>query len=309
MTETPLKLSIILVSWNTRALLADCLASVYAHAPSVPYEVLVVDNASSDDSAQMVRAQFPQARLIESPTNVGFAQGNNLAVPLCRGEYLLLLNPDTVVKPDAFDSLVRFLDANPQAGAVGSMLLNPDETLQPSCHPAPKLSRELWRLFHLDKIRPYGSYRMHDWSTDQPREVDVIQGASLLLRREIVDRIGFLDGDYFMYSEEVDLCYRMQQAGWRLYWEPRSRVIHYGGQSTKLVAADMFQQLYLGKLKYFRKHYGAAAGGGYKLILLAASLVRLALTPLAFLQPPPRREYNVGLARHYGRLLKALPTM
>lgn len=304
-----IKLSIILVSWNTRDLLADCLTSVYAYPPQDVFEVLVVDNASSDGSAAMVKAQFPQVRLIESEKNVGFAQGNNLAVPLCQGEYVLLLNPDTVVKPEALQELVRFMDAHPEAGAAGSRLLNPDESLQPSCHPAPTLSRELWRLFHLDVLRPYGAYHMSKWDMGQPREVDVIQGASFMLRKTALDKIGFLDGRYFMYSEEVDLCYRLQKAGWKLFYVPASRVIHYGGQSTKLVAADMFLQLYLGKLTYFRKHYGRLAGIGYKLILLLASLSRLLMTPLAWLQKPAQRKKNLTLARHYGRLLSALPGM
>lgn len=304
-----MKLSIILVSWNTRQLLADCLDSVYAYPPSEPFEVLVVDNASSDGSAAMVKERFPQARLMESEKNVGFAQGNNLAVPLCSGEYVLLLNPDTVVKPQALDALVQFMDAHSEAGAAGSRLLNPDETLQPSCHPAPTLARELWRLFHLDRIRPFGAYHMHHWDMNQPREVDVIQGASFIVRKAILDKIGFLDGRYFMYSEEVDLCYRLQKAGWKLYYVPASRVIHYGGQSTKLVAADMFLQLYLGKLMYFRKHYGRLAGIGYKFILLLAALSRLALIPLAWLQKPPQRQKNLALARHYGRLLVALPSL
>lgn len=304
-----MKLSIILVSWNTRQLLADCLDSVYAYPPNDSFEVLVVDNASGDGSAAMVRERFPQARLIESEKNVGFAQGNNLAVPLCSGEYVLLLNPDTVVKPQALDALVQFMDAHSEAGAAGSRLLNPDETLQPSCHPAPTLARELWRLFHLDRIRPFGAYHMHRWDMNQPREVDVIQGASFIVRKAILDKIGFLDGRYFMYSEEVDLCYRLQKAGWKLYYVPASRVIHYGGQSTKLVAADMFLQLYLGKLMYFRKHYGRLAGIGYKFILLLAALSRLAIAPLAWLQKPPQRQKNLALARHYGRLLAALPTM
>lgn len=257
----------------------------------------------------MVRERFPGVRLIENRENVGFAQANNQAVAQCQGEYVLLLNPDTEVKPAALTELVAFLDANPAAGAAGSRLLNPDGTLQPSCHPAPTLSRELWRLFHLDRLRPYGRYNMHTWDMAQPREVDVLQGAALAVRKDILDEIGFLDGDYFMYSEEVDLCFRIQRAGWRLYWVPASRVVHYGGQSTSQVAENMFLHLYLGKLKYFRKHYGRLAGAVYKVILLLASVVRLMITPLAWLQKPPRRRQNFLLARHYRRLLLALPRM
>lgn len=304
-----MKLSIIVVSWNTREILADCLASVYQNPPTDSFELILVDNASTDGSAEMVRDRFPQARLIASQENLGFAQGNNLAVPLCVGEYVLLLNPDTVVKPNALQALIDFLDTTPEAGAAGSMLLNPDESLQPSCHPAPKLGRELWRLLHLDAIRPYGRYNMHQWDLSQNREVDVLMGASLMVRKSILDEIGFLDGDYFMYSEEVDLCFRLQKAGWKLFYVPASKVIHLGGQSSKQVATDMFMQLYLGKLKYFRKHYGAVAGGVYKLILLIASLVRLVLTPVAWLIKRSQRTENLQLARRYGRLISALPKM
>lgn len=304
-----MKLSIIVVSWNTCAILADCLASVYAHPPADPFELILVDNASTDGSAEMVKRDFPQVRLIESQENLGFAGGNNLAVPLCRGEYVLLLNPDTVVKPKALQKLIDFLDANPAAGGAGSMLLNPDETLQPSCHPAPKLGREMWRLLHLDEIAPYGRYNMHTWKMDQPREVDVIMGAAFMVRKAILDEIGFLDGDYFIYSEEVDLCLRLQRTGWSLYYVPDSKVIHLGGQSTRQVATDMFLQLYLGKLKYFRKHYGTFAGQVYKLILLFASLTRLAAAPAAWLQTGQKRYDRLQLARRYGQLILKLRTM
>ena len=304
-----MKLSIIVVSWNTREILADCLNSVYQHPPKDSFELILVDNASTDGSAEMVAEQFPQARLIKSETNLGFAQGNNLAVPLCVGQYVLLLNPDTIVKQNGLQSLIDFLDANPAAGAAGSMLLNVDETLQPSCHPRPQLGRELWRLLHFDAIKPYGRYNMHQWDLTQNREVDVLMGASLMVRKSILDEIGFLDGDYFMYSEEVDLCFRLQKAGWKLFYVPASKVIHLGGQSSKQVAMDMFMQLYLGKLKYFRKHYGAGAGFVYKLILLLASLMRLAAAPVAWLQKRSKRDENLQLARQYGRLILSLPGM
>jgi N-acetylglucosaminyl-diphospho-decaprenol L-rhamnosyltransferase len=302
-------LSIIVVSWNTRDLLADCLASVYAQPPTASYEVWVVDNASADGSADMVRERFPQVKLIVNEANVGFAQANNLAIKQCGGKYVLLLNPDTVVLPDALNALVFFLDARPEAAAAGSRLLNPGGSLQTSCYPAPTLWREWWFLLHLDALRDYGRYPMHTWDTDKPRPVDVLQGASLLLRKSVLDQIGFMDGDYFMYSEEVDLCRRIQRAGWRLYWVPQSQVVHYGGQSTKQMAGEMFLQLYLGKLKYFRKHNGRSAGHIYKIILLKAALIRLALTPLLFFKPSEERQRGLTLARHYWRLLRELPEM
>lgn len=304
-----MKLSILIVSWNTKQLTLDCLQSVYEYPPAYEFDVWVVDNDSSDGSAEAVADLFPQAHLICSAKNVGFAGGNNLAIEQITAEYVLLLNPDTVVKPHALTELVRFLDETPRAGVAGSMLLNPDESLQPSCHPSPTLSRELWRLLHLDKLYPYGAYHMHKWDMTQPREVDIIQGASMMIRTAILDKIGFMDGDYFMYSEEVDLCYRLQKAGWHIFWVPSSKVIHYGGQSTRQVATNMFLQLYLGKLMYFRKHYGANAGRGYKLILFVTSLLRLLLTPLALLEQGEKRELHLTLSRRYAKLVRSLPTM
>lgn len=302
-------LSIIIVSWNTVDLLAQCLTSIYTYPPNYTFEVLVVDNASTDRSVQMVREQFPQVELIENKTNLGFAGANNQAIRQSTGRYVLLLNPDTEVKPQAFDTLVDFMGTHAQVGATGARTLNPDGTLQTSCYPAPTLFREFWRLFHLDVFWAYGSYNMARWNPDQSREVDVLLGACLLLRRTALDGVGLLDENYFIYSEEVDLCYRLQQANWHLYWVPQARIVHYGGQSTQQVAAEMFMRLYQGKLFFIRKHYGWLAGQLYKLILLVIALVRLLISPLAWLERSPRRQRHLMLASRYWKLVRALPGM
>lgn len=302
-------LSIIIVNWNTRELLAQCLSSVYAYPPISSFEVWVVDNASKDNSIEMIKGRFPQVRLIENQANVGFARANNQAIRESTGKYVLLLNPDTEVRSGALDALVRFMGEQFQAGAAGALLLNPDESLQTSCYPAPTLSRELWRLFHLDVLIPYGRYHMAGWDINQPREVDVVQGAALILRRTALDQIGLMDDTYFMYSEEVDLCYRLQKSGWSLFWIPQSKVVHYGGQSTQQVAAEMFLCLYQSKLIFIRKHHGWLAAQLYKLILLAATLARLALSPLAWLEHPPQRKEHLLLTGHYYSLLRSLPRM
>lgn len=305
-------LSILIVSWNTRGLLARCLETVAAELASFApdaTEMLVVDNASHDGSAALVRERFPWARLIVNDANVGFARANNQAFAAARGRYILLLNPDTAILPGALRTLVDFLEAHPAVGAVGARLLNPDGSLQPSCSPAPTLSREVWRLFHLDALRPYGVYDMSRWDTHQPRPVEIVQGACLLLRREALGDEELLDPRYFMYSEEVDLCYRIRRRGWQIYWVPTAQVIHYGGQSTRQAAAAMFLRLYEGKILYFRKHQGPVAARLYKTILLAAALARLLVSPLAWLQPPSQRRLNLTLAGHYARLLKALPRL
>lgn len=298
-----MKLSIVIVSWNTCGLLRRCLASVYAHPAREPFEVFVVDNASTDGSPEMAAREFPQVRLIANRENRGFAGGNNQAIPLSTGEYILLLNPDTEVYPGALQALVAHLDAHLSDGAAGARLLNPDGSLQESAYPRPTLLREAWRLFHLDSLRPLAVYPMGSWPVDRARPVDVLKGAALILRREALDAAGPLDEGYFMYSEEVDLCTRIQRAGWRLAWVPQAQVLHHEGQSTRQAARDMFLRLYQGKVRYFRQHYGAATAGTYKLVLLLASLARLAITPLAFFEPAPRRRQHLALSGNYGRLV------
>jgi GT2 family glycosyltransferase len=257
----------------------------------------------------MVREDFPQVHLIENSVNVGFARANNQAIQQCAGKYVLLLNPDTIVTSGAIQALVDFLEENSKVGAAGARLLNSDGSLQISSHPRPTLSRELWRLFHLDALLPYAEYARSKWDTDQAQAVDVLMGACLLLRREALDQVGLLDEDYFMYSEEVDLCYRIQCAGWGLAWVPQAKVTHLGGQSTQQVPTEMFLNLYQAKIKYFRKNDGWATAQLYKLILMLASLSRLVLAPFVFFEHASRRQRHLTLVDRYRHLVLALPGM
>lgn len=307
-----LLLSIIIINWNTRDLLAACLASVaaeIAHFPAGQVETVVIDNASHDDSVEMVQSAFPWVRLIVNTSNVGFAAANNQAMQMAYGHYILLLNSDTEVLPKAITTLIDFMEAHPQNGAAGTRYLNPDGSLQPSCYPEPTLARELWRMFHLDRLYPFGLYPLTTWSLTTPRAVDVVQGAALLLRRTALAQVGLFDTDYFMYTEEVDLCHRIRQAGWSIFFVPAAVIIHYGGQSTRQAALPMFLQLYRSKILYFRKHRGAIATGIYKFILLWATVIRLLLTPLAWLERPARRRQHLAIANYYRHLALTLPTM
>jgi len=300
-------LSIIIVSWNTRDLLKQCLDSIFANPPGCAYEVWVVDNASNDDTAAMLRSNFSAIHLIENTNNVGFAAANNQALELCSGAFILLLNPDTIVKPYTLERLITYMRENPQVGGVGPLLLNGDGSFQMSCYPFPTLLREFWRLFYLDKVHPYGLYDLSGWNRSIPREVDSIQGACLLLRTEVLDRVGLFDRAFFLYSEEIDLCYRIKQAGWRLVWLPDVAIVHLGGQSSKQVATQSFLNLYRGKVMFFRKHYGMLDAWFYHLVLLAATLARLMISPFALLESAPRREVHLRLAQNYFQLLKAIP--
>ncbi|MCC7128877.1 MAG: hypothetical protein B6D39_02390 [Anaerolineae bacterium UTCFX2] len=302
-------LSILIVNWNGGQVLLDCLESIFGNPPDQPYEVILVDNASTDASAHAAESRYPQVQVIHSPANLGFAGANNIAFNRASGEYLLLLNPDTVVQPGALQALLSYLAENSKAGAAGARLLNPDGSLQPSCSPEPTLSREFARLFHLKGVRPDGYYEMKDWDIAAPRRVDTLLGACLMVRRTAQLQIGAMDETFFMYSEEVDYCRRLRQAGWEICWVPQARVVHLGAQSTRQAASQMFLQLYLAKVQYFRKHYGRFSARLYKLILFGAGMARLAAAPLIRTRPSRQSEDQQALVDNYQKLLKALPGM
>jgi N-acetylglucosaminyl-diphospho-decaprenol L-rhamnosyltransferase len=298
-------LSLVLVSWNTCDLLGNSIQSIGQYPPAGPFEVWVVDNASDDGSAAMVRERFPWVQLIENRENVGFAAANNQAIRDSRGRYIALLNSDTELRPGALDALLDFMQVHPRAGAAGPRLLNPDGSLQPSCQPMPTPERELWRLLFLDRLWPRATYRMHRWAVDTPRRVDVIKGACLLLRREALDQVGLLDERYFMYSEEVDLCYRLALAGWERWWVPGALVMHTGGQSTRQMAETMHLQLYRSKVQFYRKY------GGQRRALRFKRLVRLAYWP-RLIMTIPCAAFRASLAprvRLYRQILAQLPSM
>jgi N-acetylglucosaminyl-diphospho-decaprenol L-rhamnosyltransferase len=300
-------LSIVIVSWNTREILAGCLHSVFVSETSRQFEVLVVDNASTDGSGDMIREAYPQTRLFSNQENVGFARANNQAIACSSGKYVMLLNPDTVVDNTVVEVLSDYLDRHPDVGAVGPRLLNPDRTLQQSAFPKPTLAREFWRMFHLDRIHNFAEYPMQDWPITKPRDVDVLMGACLIVRRKVLDQIGFLDESFFIYSEEVDLCTRIRNFGWRIIWVPTVAVEHLGGQSTEQIQSEMFLQLYRGKIQYFRKHHSTLEVWLYKLVLIIATLARLALIPFAYLERSTKKNEHLKLSSNYRRLLCTLP--
>jgi GT2 family glycosyltransferase len=300
-----MNLSIVIVNWNTRAMLATCLESIFASTASPNWEVFVVDNASTDGSGRMVREQFPQVILIENETNAGFARANNQAIQRCQGRYVLLLNSDTCVRAGALEQLVEFMEGHPRAGAAGATLLNADGSLQPSCHPMLTPAHEFWRLIYLDNLIHRATYGPIFWKSSQPRQVEVIKGACLMLRHEALADVGLLDESYFMYTEEVDLCFRLAQAGWQLWWVPAAQITHYGEASSRQAAQDMYIQLYRSKIQFYRKFGGEARVAVYKWLVGLAYWPRLSLTLAGALFFPRL----AGRARTFGRLLAELRSM
>ncbi len=303
--------SVVVVSWNTRDLLRNCLLTVDREARQLAdgeLEVFVVDNGSTDGTVQMLRKSFPSVALIANTENAGFAVANNQALARCRGEYVLLLNPDTELKAGAIDQMVRFLKSRLYVGAVGPLLISPDGSMQESCYPRPTLFREFWRLLYLDRLHRLANYPMAEWTLDRPRQVETLQGACILIKRPVLDEIGLLDQDFFIYTEEIDLCRRILAAGWRIYWLPIATVVHYGGQSTRQATSKMFIELYRSKLHYFRKHNGWLGGFLYKVILLICIVPRLVLPPLAWAVSYQRAKM-LSIMRLYRLLLFELKSL
>lgn len=258
-----MKLSIIIVSWNVKGDLADCIRSIGDNRPCCDYEVIVVDNASSDGSAEMVEERYPEVRLLANEENLGFATGNNVGIGKSRGEYLLLLNPDTIVHSGSLDALVKFMDENADVGVCGPKLLNTDGTTQPSARGFPTL-RGVVHCFTIMRAIPifhrcYNSWMMRDFAHDKQTDVDQVMGAALMVRRSIFEALGGMDESFFMYYEEVDLCYRIKQSGWRVVFTPKAVITHRGGQSVGQIPVRRRIMTLRSILIFLRKHRGKKA--------------------------------------------------
>ncbi|HJW89050.1 MAG TPA: glycosyltransferase family 2 protein [Anaerolineales bacterium] len=281
-----MRLSIIVVSWNTRELLEECLSSISNHLRSAEYEVIVVDNASTDGSVQMVKKLFPQVGLIENPVNLGFAVANNQALKIAAGRFLLLLNSDAMLISDSVSEALDFMNRHPAAGACGVRLINPDGTYQGSHADFPTLRSEFLNATSLGTrfVRPY--YPSHPPGCEAELcEADWVTGAFILLRREVYEQVGGMDESFWMYSEETDWCYRVKQAGWKIYYLPRIEVLHIGGGSSANRRVEMVGQLYQSKVLFFAKHYGVFAAQRLRVMLCLIFLFRELLSNFLLLFP------------------------
>jgi len=255
--------SIIIVNWNTREILRDCLRTVYEQTKDVAFEVIVVDNASADGSVDMIRTAFPQAILLANSINRGFAVANNQGIEMAKGRYVLLLNSDTLVLDGAIDKMVSFAEAHPEAAATACRVLNPDRTWQPTCFLFPSALNLLLSALYLNKLFPRsrfcGRERMTWWDGQETRAVDVVAGCFILVRRAALEQVGGLDESYFMYGEETDWCYRFQKAGWKIVFTPAAQIVHLGGVSSARLKGPMCLQLRASILLFLRKHRGLAS--------------------------------------------------
>lgn len=270
-------LSVIILTHNTRELTRACVRSVLADAEAFPYtvEVIIVDNASTDDTAATLSTEFPGVRLVINSTNLGFARGNNVGLEAAQGRYLLLLNSDTEVQPGALARLVEFMETHPDAGACGPMLLNPDASLQPSGGPLPSI----WSVF-LGMSKLYRLWK-RDWyiqifrDYSQVVRVGQLSGAALLVRREVYERVGGLDPNFFAYYEDVDWCKRIGDAGYALYYVPTAKIMHHWKVTSRMISELSYRAGQDSLRYYFAKHHGRLAHACIQVMLMMKEVVLL----------------------------------
>ena len=279
------KVSICIVSCNTRDLLDACVASIAKHT-TLPHEVIVVDNASADGTVAMLREKHPHVRVVASERNLGFVLGNNVAGREARGEHILLLNPDTELACDAVGGLVAVIESDPKIGIAGPKLLNADGTIQPTCAASlPTPWNEFTSMLFLHRVAPrfFPDRELSAWDHLEDRDVESISGACMLIRRSLWESLGGFDEAVFMYAEDLDICRRVGKAGLRLRYVSGLPVFHYEGSSSKQRKESFFSLLSQTSSNawYFRKHGGALAVVAYRLAIFTGSSLRLVLGVIA----------------------------
>jgi GT2 family glycosyltransferase len=250
--------SIIIVTWNSQEFIRNCLDSIFLSQSNLTLEIIVVDNGSSDHTTKIVEEFYPQVNLIQNKKNLGYAKANNQGIEKVRGEYILLLNPDTQVLEDALSWMYEFMEENPKIGALGPKLLNPDKSVQASCGEFPTFSTLVWEFSGLSRLFPkskiFGRWKMGYFDFNETREVDQPMGSCLMLRRETLDDVGIFDENFGMFFNDVDLCFAIRKRGWKIYFYPKAKVIHHKGASTKKVKAKMIWLSHLAFYKFFKKY-------------------------------------------------------
>jgi GT2 family glycosyltransferase len=307
-------LSIVIISWNAKAYLEQCLSSVIAETRSLTTEIIVVDNASIDGSPEMVKAKFPQVKLICNSENLGFARANNLGIRQSCGEYICLVNSDVKVLPGCFYRLHDFMKSLPMVGMAGPRILNADGSLQASARQFPSLWRTCCRTFALDKLFPnnpsFSGEVLPLSLYQQSQSVDALSGCFWIMRRQAQARVGGLDEDFFMYKEDVDWCRRMHVAGWDLWYCQTAAAIHYGGGSSGNAPTRFLLERERANIQYWRKHHHWLSTEAYRLLSLVHQINRVAIGSLSWLADAANREtHREKLVRNWAcaRWLSGFP--
>ncbi|HRQ40422.1 MAG TPA: glycosyltransferase family 2 protein [Chloroflexota bacterium] len=284
--ETAPDMSIVLVCWNNKAYLEPCLNSIYDGGLRSSYDIVVVDNGSTDGSQEMLREKFPEVIIIQNDHNVGLGKASNQGIEATNGRHILLLNNDTVVNAPSLDAMVDYLDQHPDVGAVGGQLLNADGTVQSCYNDFPSLIEEFFIATQIgEKLWPGYPANVTDKET---KSVDWMGSACLMVRRQALDTVGLLDEEYFIYGDEADLQYRLKKAGWKNYYLPQATTIHYGGRSMNRWSRR--KMVYRGHMLFFQKNYGPLRTWALRILLGSLSLVKLLVWSVAFLLPAKREQ-------------------
>ncbi len=278
-----MKLSIVIVNYNVKYFLEQALHSVRKALQGIEAEVFVVDNHSVDGSCEMVKRKFPEVILIENKENTGFSKANNQAIHLSKGEYVLLLNPDTVVEEDCFTKTIAFMDATPDAGALGVKMIDGKGHFLPESKrglPTPKVA--FYKMFGFATIFPkskrFGKYHLGYLDKNKTHSVEVLAGAFMMLRKSVLDKIGLLDEDYFMYGEDIDLCYRISKSGYKNYYFPDTTIIHYKGESTKKTSINYVFIFYRAMITFAQKHYTQKHAQAFSFLINIAIYIRAGIS-------------------------------
>jgi len=294
--------SVIIVSWNAREYLRQCLDSLTAKVCRYPMEIIVVDNASHDGSPECVSRDYPQVRLIQTGANLGFAKGNNVGIKAATGRYLCLVNSDVKVLPDCISRLVDFCEQRPEVGMAGPRVIGGDGKLQRSCTGFPGVWNMSCRALALDSLfrrnKWFTGYSLSHWTHDAERPVDILSGCFWLVRREALDGVGLLDESFFMYAEDMDWCRRFWKGGWKVIYVPSAEAIHYGGASSGNAPVRFYIEKQRADLQYWKKHHSSVAVGCYFLILCLQQVLRAIGYTLAFgLKKKNRSAYRAKISR------------
>ncbi|MFV0590589.1 MAG: glycosyltransferase [Draconibacterium sp.] len=276
-------LSVVIVNYNVKHFLEQCLHAVFRAAKNISAEVFVVDNNSVDGSPEFIREKFPQVQLIENKSNLGFSKANNQAIRQANGKYILLLNPDTVVEENTFEKTIAFMTQHPEAGGLGVKMIDGKGNFLPESKrglPTPWVA--FYKMFGLAKVFPksrkFGKYHLSYLSENEIHEVDVLAGAFMLMRKETLDKVGLLDETFFMYGEDIDLSYRIQQGGYKNYYFPETTIIHYKGESTKKGSLNYVKVFYNAMVIFARKHFPGNRAGIFAILIHLAIYFRALLS-------------------------------
>jgi GT2 family glycosyltransferase len=280
-----LDLEISIVNNNNCKILEECLLSIFENTKGIEFIVSVVDNASTDGSVKMLKEKFPQVNLIENKIKKGFSANHNQVLKKSQAKYILLLNDDTKVLGDSFFKMVKFMDTHPEVGIAGCKVLNLDGTLQYSARkfPSKSIKMLLAGFFHntfLGKLFPENpftkEYLLIDWDHSEAKEVDWVSGCCMMIRKEVLDKIGYLDERFVMFVEDVDICYRVWKSGYKVYYFPDAKIIHYGGVSTSREPLKMIIEHHKSMYKFYKKHY--LVRGRLKWIIIAGLFLRCSIS-------------------------------